>query len=238
MNRVLATRLATLHFAATDGAARNLRAEGVSDSAITVTGQTGIDALLYVRDRLMAGTLSGRDWSALPNGRQLIVVTAHRRESFGAPFERICLALAALARRPEVTIVFPVHPNPAVREPVRRLLGDAANVILIEPLDYVPFVDLMRRADIIITDSGGIQEEGPSLGKPILVMRETTERPEALDSGTVQLVGTDPERICAAAAALLDNPAERARMSRIHNAFGDGHASERISDVISTFLGQ
>ncbi len=236
MNRVLTGRIATLHFAATDGAAANLKREGVDPAAITVTGNTGIDAVLHVRDSLGNGRLSGREWPELDAARKLIVVTAHRRESFGDGFERICEALARLAAHPGVTIVFPVHPNPNVRGPVDRLLRGRPNIVLIEPLDYVPFVDLMRRAYLIVTDSGGIQEEAPSLGKPVLVLREKTERPEAVEAGTVRLVGTDTERIVNEAARLLDDKEMYRAMSLVHNPYGDGRASARISDVICSFL--
>src|SRR5205085_10177089 len=151
-----------------------------------------------------------------------ILVTAHRRESFGPGFESICRALLRLAARPAVQIVYPVHRNPNVLDPVSRLLGEHPNICLVEPLEYVPFVDLMRRAHLIITDSGGVQEEGPSLGKPILVMREKTERPEAVEAGTVKLVGTDENRIVYEASRLLDHMDEYTRMSRIHNPYGDG----------------
>ena len=236
MNRVLTGRLTDLHFAATEGAAGNLRNEGVPPDRITVTGNSGIDAVLYVKSRLEAGELHGRDWSEVDQTRKLIAVTGHRRESFGSGFESICRALARLADRADVQIVYPVHPNPNVQEPVQRLLANRPNVLLTEPLDYVPFVDLMRRARFLLTDSGGIQEEGPSLGKPILVMREKTERPEAVDAGTVRLVGTDEERIITEADILLDDDTEYQRRSRVHNPYGDGHASERIADAILEFL--
>ena len=235
-NRVLTTRLSTLHFAATEWAARNLEAEGVPRSRIGVTGNSGIDAVLYVRDRLEQGLLRGPEWPQLDPAKKLIVVTAHRRESFGEGFVRICSALSRLAQRADVQIVYPVHPNPNVEEPVRRRLEGLANVVLVPPLDYVPFVDLMRRAHLLITDSGGVQEEGPSLGKPILVMREKTERPEAVEAGTVRLVGTDIERIVGEAARLLDDPEEYQRMARVHNPYGDGQASRRIADLSLSFL--
>jgi UDP-N-acetylglucosamine 2-epimerase (non-hydrolysing) len=236
MNRLVATRLSTLHFAATEWAADNLRREGVVPGRIHVTGNSGIDAVLYVKAALESGELTSRAPAEWPAGRKLILVTAHRRESFGAGFERICKALAALASRSDVHIVLPVHPNPNVREPVARLLGGCANVTLIDPLEYVPFVDLMRRAYILITDSGGIQEEGPSLGKPVLVMREKTERPEAVEAGTVKLVGTDPELILREAGLLLDDSAEYSRRSRVHNPYGDGQASGRIAAIVRQFL--
>lgn len=236
INRVLTARLSSLHFAATQWAAANLATEGVPQGRIAVTGNPGIDAVLYVRDRLEQGLLRGTAWPQLDPSRKLIVVTAHRRESFGEGFQRICAALAQLAARPDVQIVYPVHPNPNVEEPVRQRLGGLPNVFLAPPLDYVPFVDLMRRAWLLITDSGGVQEEGPSLGKPILVMREKTERPEAVEAGTVRLVGTAVERIVGEAARLLEDPEEYQRMARVHNPYGDGRASRRICDLILSFL--
>lgn len=235
-NRVLATRLATLHFAATEWAASNLLAEGVDPKRVWVTGNTVIDAVLHVTRELEAGRLKGGDWSALDPRRKLIVVTAHRRESFGEGIEQVCRALARLAARDDVQVVFPVHLNPNVRRPVERILAGHPNVLLLPPLDYVSFIDLMRRAYLVITDSGGVQEEGPSLGKPILVTREKTERPEAVRAGTVLLVGADEERILDAAGGLLDDPRRRAAMARIHNPYGDGLASERIAGVIRSFF--
>lgn len=237
MNRVLTGRLAELHFGATAWAAENLRREGVAEDRIWVTGNTGIDAVLHVKRGLEAGTMSaGVDWSWLDPARKLIVVTAHRRESFGAGFTQICEALAELANRPDVAIVYPVHPNPNVRDPVDRLLAGRPNIHRIAPLDYVAFVDLMRRCYLLITDSGGVQEEGPSLGKPILVLREKTERPEAVAAGTVKLVGTDRERIVAEACRLLNNPKIREAMALVHNPYGDGRSSERIADVTYSFF--
>src|ERR1035441_9056775 len=187
LNRVVTTRLAALHFAPTALAAGRLAAEGVAGERIFVTGNSGIDAVLYVRDALAGGSVAAALWPQLDATKKLIVVTAHRRESFGDGFEHICGALLRLARRGDVQIVYPVHRNPHVLEPVHRLLGGEPNIVLLDPLDYIPFVDLMRRATLILTDSGGIQEEGPSLGKPILVLREKTERPEAVEAGTVKL---------------------------------------------------
>ena len=236
MNRVLTGRLAELHFAPTPRAAANLVAEGVPQPRIHVTGNTGIDAVLYVRDALEAGTLPAAEWPCLNPRRRLIVVTGHRRENFGGAFAREMRALARLAARPDVQLVYPVHRNPNVLGPAHELLGGCANIHLIEPLPYVPFVDLLRRAYCIITDSGGIQEEAPSLGKPVLVMREKTERPEAVEAGTVKLVGTDEERIVAEATRLLDDPAEYARMTRVHNPYGDGQASRRIGEILGERL--
>jgi UDP-N-acetylglucosamine 2-epimerase (non-hydrolysing) len=236
MNRVVTTRLSTLHFAATERSAENLRREGVPPDRVHVTGNSGIDAVLYVKAALESGELIAPAAVPWPTARKLIVVTAHRRESFGEGFELICHALAALASRSDVHIVLPVHPNPNVREPVTRLLGGRANVTLIDPLEYVPFVDLMRRAYLLVTDSGGIQEEGPSLGKPVLVLREKTERPEAVEAGTVKLVGTDPELILREASLLLDDDTEYRRRSCVHNPYGDGQASSRIARCIRQFL--
>ncbi len=231
MNRVLTGRLAALHFAATKCSAQNLLREGVPDDSIEVTGNTGVDAVLSICLALESGRLSGVD-IPLDSSRKLIVVTAHRRESFGAGFVSICQALADLAQRHDVQVVWPVHPNPNVRRTVDELLRDKANILLIDPLDYLPFVDLMRRSYLIITDSGGVQEEGPSLGKPILVLREKTERPEAVEAGTVKLVGTDRAAIVREAVRLLESSVEYERMARLHNPYGDGHASERIAQRI------
>ncbi|MFN7920640.1 MAG: UDP-N-acetylglucosamine 2-epimerase (non-hydrolyzing) [Bryobacteraceae bacterium] len=235
INRVLTGRLAALHFAATEWAAANLRREGIAPDTISVTGNTGIDAVLHVARGLEQGSLAAPDWPWLDPSRKLIVLTAHRRESFGQGIEDLCAAVRRLAARPDVQIVFPVHPNPNVRQPVAAALGTLPNVHLIDPLSYVPFVDLMRRATLLLTDSGGVQEEGPSLGKPILVLREKTERPEAVEAGTVRLVGTGPDRIVSNAAELLDDPNLRLRMSRVHNPYGDGRSSGRIADLILSF---
>lgn len=237
MNRVVTARLASLHLAATEGAAAHLRAEGVAPSRIFVTGQSGIDAVLYVRDRLREGSLRAEPIAGLRPDARLVVVTAHRRESFGTAFESLCGGIARIAAHPGVQVVYPVHRNPNVVDPVSRILGGLPNVILLDPLDYVPFIDLMSRADLLITDSGGIQEEGPSLGKPILVMREKTERPEAVEAGTVKLVGTCGDRIAAEALQLLEDDESRRAMSRIHNPYGDGRASGRIAEAILSFFG-
>ena len=238
MNRVVTGRLAAIHFAATDGARQNLLREGVATGQIYVTGNSGIDAVLQVCDRLVAGELPGGDWSFLNPEKRLIVVTAHRRESFGPAFENICAALRRIAGRGDVDVVYPVHRNPNVTGPVQRHLAGVPGMHLIDPLDYVPFVDLMRRATLLLTDSGGIQEEGPSLGKPVIVMREKTERPEAVDAGTVRLAGTDEDTIVAEVSRLLDDDDARAAMSRVHNPYGDGRASERIEAATWNFLGK
>lgn len=236
MNRVLAGRLASLHFAPTPRAADNLLREGVERERILVTGNTGIDALFYVREKLESGEWRGFEGGLPAAGKKLILMTAHRRESFGDGFVRICEAVRRLAARGDVEIVYPVHPNPNVREVVERMLRGVEGVRLIEPLDYVPFVDLMRRADILLTDSGGVQEEGPSFGKPVLVMREKTERQEAVEAGAAILVGVDPDRIVYTAGRLLDSAQERATFTRVRNPFGDGRAGERIVRAIHSFL--
>ena len=232
MNRRVADAICDLHFAPTAEARDNLLAEGMPEAHIHVTGNTVIDALLEVVARFEREPRLKRQLAArfpfLDPARRLILVTGHRRESFGEAFERICRALAELAARPDVQIVYPVHLNPNVQEPVNRMLGGLARVHLIEPQDYLPFVYLMHACHLILTDSGGVQEEAPSLGKPVLVMRETTERPEAVRAGTVRLVGSDAARIVGEATRLLDDPAAYAVMSRAHNPYGDGHASERI----------
>jgi UDP-N-acetylglucosamine 2-epimerase (non-hydrolysing) len=236
MNRVLTSRITDLHFAPTPGAAANLTDEGVPAARIHVTGNTGIDAVLYVRDALESGRLPAVEWPQLSPARRLIAVTSHRRENFGPGFARAMSALARIAARGDVDLVYPVHRNPNVLGPAHELLGNCRNVHLVEPLAYVPFVDLMRRAAFLITDSGGIQEEAPSLGKPVLVLREKTERPEAVAAGTVKLVGTDEDRIVEEAFRLLDDPDEYAGMSRVHGPYGDGHASERIAGAIAAFV--
>jgi UDP-N-acetylglucosamine 2-epimerase (non-hydrolysing) len=235
MNRVLTGRLTSLHFAPTASAAENLYREGVASDSVFLTGNTGIDAVLYVRDALSDGRLNST-WNDLQPGKKLIVVTAHRRESFGSGFEQICSALSDLSRRDDVRIVYPVHPNPRVKDYVTRRLSGHDNIMLVDPLNYVAFVDLMRQAYLLITDSGGIQEEGPSLGKPILVLRSKTERPEAVEAGTVRLVGTDETLIVAEAVRLLDDHNAYESMARLHNPYGDGHASERIARAVAGFL--
>lgn len=236
-NRKLTGTLAKLHFAPTDTSKRNLTGEGVAEESIVVTGNTVIDALLEVIKRLEHDphlfAKAAAPTAFLDNNRKLILVTGHRRESFGGGLERICKALLDVAQQhPDVDIVYPMHLNPNVREPVNRLLAGIDNVHLIEPLDYLPFVHLMSRAHIILTDSGGIQEEAPSLGKPVLVMRDTTERPEAVEAGTVKLVGTDGANIVRELnRLLLDAEAYRA-MSYAHNPYGDGQASARIIEAL------
>lgn len=236
-NRKLTGALAKLHFAPTINSKENLLKEGVPSENIKVTGNTVIDALLGVVKRLsedkkllkQAATPS----EFLDPSRKIILVTGHRRESFGGGFERICSALLRTAQlHPGVDIVYPVHLNPNVREPINRLLKGVNNIHLIEPLDYLPFVHLMSRAHIILTDSGGIQEEAPSLGKPVLVMRETTERPEAISAGTVKLVGTETDRITSELSSLLNDTTAYEKMSVAHNPYGDGRACQRILEAL------
>src|SRR4051812_46967583 len=228
LNRVVTGRVADLHFAPTEGARRNLLAEGVAAERIFVTGNSGIDALFHVVDGLEQGRLPTSGFPWIDPARKLVLVTAHRRENFGEGIERICRAIAELARRDDTQVVYPVHRNPKVLGPVTERLGGLPNVILLPPLDYRAFVDLMRRSYLVITDSGGIQEEAPSLGKPVLVLRQSTERPEAVDAGTVELVADDPARILAAAVRLLTDETAYRRMSKMHNPYGDGRAAERI----------
>ncbi|WP_409308311.1 non-hydrolyzing UDP-N-acetylglucosamine 2-epimerase [Pectobacterium sp. B1J-3] len=236
-NRKLTGHLAMYHFAPTENARQNLLREHLSDRQIVVTGNTVIDALFWVRDSIIGNADLSRhldeQYAFLDASKKLILVTGHRRESFGGGFERICSALADIARRhPEVQIVYPVHLNPNVREPVNRILSGINNVMLIAPQDYLPFVYLMNRSYMILTDSGGIQEEAPSLGKPVLVMRETTERPEAIEAGTVRLVGTDVTKIVDAISRLLTDENEYQMMSRAHNPYGDGLACQRIIEAL------
>jgi len=229
INRRLATHLSDFHFAPTEVAQTNLLSEGVNAEGILVTGNTVIDALLLTQARLAEDPSLGFDSLGATDGLRIILVTAHRRESFGLPFRRICEAVRALAKkRPDVLVVYPVHLNPNVQAPVREILDGVPNVRLLAPLDYVSFVACMQRAYILLTDSGGIQEEGPSLGKPVLVMRDVSERPEAIAAGTACLTGTDPERIVGAVSSLLDDPARYKRMTSRPNPYGDGHAAERI----------
>jgi UDP-N-acetylglucosamine 2-epimerase (non-hydrolysing) len=236
MNRRLASNLSDLHFAPTAIARANLLREGVDPRTIHVTGNTVIDALLEVTDKLKKNPKLSRQLAEkfifIDSSRRMILVTGHRRENFGEGFLRICRALAKLAAREDVQIVYPVHLNPNVQKPVRKILGNLPRVHLIEPQDYLPFVYLMSRSYLILTDSGGVQEEAPSLGKPVLVMRDTTERPEAVTAGTVKLVGTDDRKIVREATKLLDRPADYRRMSRAHNPYGDGKAAERIVRII------
>lgn len=238
-NRKLTSVLAHWHFAPTTASRDNLLAEGVSPETIHVTGNSVIDALLQVRDRIKHDTelqqIFKEQFSFIDSAKRLVLVTGHRRENFGGGFERICEALGRIATsREDVEVVYPVHLNPQVQEPVRRLLGGIGNVHLIEPLDYLPFVELMDRSTLILTDSGGIQEEAPSLGKPVLVMRDTTERPEAVAAGTVKLVGTDVNHIVSEVQTLLADGSAYQAMARAHNPYGDGQACQRIAKALQT----
>ena len=235
INRKVTGAITRLHFSPTERAKQNLVREGVAAEHIFVTGNTVIDALHQVtlrieNDTKLSGILSKQ--LPLPENKRIILVTGHRRESFGDGFERICDALVQLANRENVHIVYPVHLNPNVKGPVERRLSEFSNVSLIPPQDYLPFVYLMSKADIILTDSGGVQEEAPSLGKPVLVMRDTTERPEAVDAKTVKLVGTDTSLIVSEVEKLLDDQQAYQAMSFAHNPYGDGKATERIVEAV------
>ncbi len=240
-NRSLVGRIASYHFAPTEGSRRNLLAESVNPDRIWVTGNTVIDALLMVRD--MVGAQGDDHWREhfgaklygriVDPARKLILITGHRRENFGQGFIDLCTAIRDLANaHPDWDLLYPVHLNPNVRKPVYDILAGLDNVILIEPEDYAPFVWLMDHSDMILTDSGGIQEEGPALGKPVLVMRNVTERPEAVEAGTVLLVGTDREKIVAGVERVLLDSAVYSAMSHAHNPYGDGHAVERIVEAL------
>ena len=238
MNRVIATHLSDLHFAPTRQSRKNLLREGIPPSQILVTGNTVIDALFHVRStitgsrKLFERTFPGVDFS-----KRMILVTGHRRENFGEGFLSICRAIQTVARRhPEAEIVYPVHLNPNVQKPVRSLLGRLSNVHLLDPQPYLPFVFLMDRCYLILTDSGGVQEEAPSLGKPVLVMRNHTERPEAVKAGTVRLVGTSSRKIVREIERLLTDRSAYLTMSRAHNPYGDGKASRRIVRALNTYL--
>ncbi len=244
-NRTLVGRLADIHFAPTESSKRNLLAEGIKQQDIVVTGNTVIDALLFVRDKVVAKPR--QIWQTefgdqlfqnlVDPGRKLVLITGHRRENFGRGFIDLCNAIKELARNHrDWDLVYPVHLNPNVQKPVYEILANVDNVYLIDPLNYEPFVWLMNQSDLILTDSGGIQEEGPSLGKPVLVMREVTERPEAVDAGTVLLVGTNKEKIVHGVERVLTDKGIYEKMSRAHNPYGDGRACEKIiSRLTNTF---
>jgi UDP-N-acetylglucosamine 2-epimerase (non-hydrolysing) len=261
MNRRLADPISRWCFAPTEWSAANLRAERIPEQNIHVTGNTVVDALLWVREKLKGGGLLTADVvsrcripadftsryldgngatatsEAASKNPRWILITGHRRESFGQGFENICRAIAGLAERyPDLGMLYPVHLNPNVQEPVRRILGACKSVALIPPVSYEDFIWLMDRACFLLSDSGGVQEEAPSLGKPVLVMRETTERPEGVEAGTCRLVGTDPAVIMREASALLDNPADYGRRAALRNPYGDGTASSRIAQILSTDL--
>ena len=236
-NRKLTGALTDLHFAPTRTARDNLLQENVPEKSIIITGNTVIDALCHVQEAIENNTELRKQLSSrfpfIDPQKRIILVTGHRRESFGAGFENICQALKELASRNDVQIIYPVHLNPHVQEPVNRLLKDVAHIHLIEPQDYLPFVYLMTISHIILTDSGGVQEEAPSLAKPVLVMRDTTERPEAVEAGTVRLVGANKNKIIKNINLLLDNNEEYKKMSFAHNPYGDGKASQRIVEGVA-----
>jgi UDP-N-acetylglucosamine 2-epimerase (non-hydrolysing) len=240
MNRLLTTRLADIHFAPTEWARKNLLAEGILESAIHVTGNSVIDALLLAVDKVKKRhpAVPGLpfDPSKVPDGK-MVLITGHRRESFGEGFESLCSAIAALSEAfPDHRFVYPVHLNPNVRKPVYRILSNRPNVHLIEPVAYLEFVTLMLHSRIILTDSGGVQEEAPTLGKPILVMRENTERPEAVNAGCARIVGTDKEKIIDEVQRLLTDPAAYNAMSQVANPYGDGKTSDRIATIVHEYL--
>ncbi len=258
INRRVAGVAADLHFAPTELTRQNLLHEGVDDKIIAVTGNPVIDALQYVAKQsepeeiseLMEklgiaslgldpertqGVTQSYSTSAHNDGRRLILVTAHRRENFGEPMENVCFALKELASRGDVELVYPVHLNPNVQEPVNRILKNVAHITLLPPMDYLPLVHLMKRATLILTDSGGIQEEAPAFGKPVLVLRDVTERPEGVEAGTLKLVGTETHRIVEEAARLLDDESAYAEMSKASNPFGDGHAAQKIVQALLDF---
>lgn len=242
MNRLITGRIATYHFSPTPLSRQNLLAEGIKEEAITVTGNTVIDALYWVVEKIKNNKFlsvelgsflktAGYDVNRLNDKRRLVLITGHRRENFGDGFIHMCLAIKNLVEKyPQVDFVYPMHLNPNVRKPIHEVFGEttADNMFFIEPLEYLSFVYLMEKSDIVLTDSGGIQEEAPGLGKPVLVMRDTTERPEALEAGTVKLVGTDYDKIVGEVSALLDDPVYYDRMSKAVNPYGDGKACKRI----------
>jgi UDP-N-acetylglucosamine 2-epimerase (non-hydrolysing) len=236
VNRKVTGAVADLHFAPTETAAAALRAENVADSAIHITGNTVIDALMFAQGKVAADPALAPVVAPLRErfaGKRIIAVTAHRRENFGAGMKEIAAALQALAAREDVAIIYPLHPNPNVVEVMRPALSGHDNIALIDPLDYLDFVAMMAACDVVLTDSGGIQEEAPSLGKPVLVMRDTTERPEGVAAGTARLVGADAGRIIAETARLLDDRQAYESMARAHNPYGDGTASRRIAAILA-----
>ena len=229
MNRVLVARLATLHFAPTLGAQQQLLREGVPAARVHMTGNTVVDALQWAATRIERSEFTP------PPGKRLVLVTAHRRENFGAPLLGICATLRTLAQRPDVQVLFPVHPNPNVQQVVQRELGNQPAIQLVAPLDYPRMVAAMAASTLILTDSGGVQEEAPSLRVPVLVLRTTTERPEGVATGVAKLVGTEPSRLVAAATELLDDAGARTAMQQAQNPYGDGHAADRIVGCIATW---
>ena len=238
-NRKLISGMSALNFAPTVTASENLLGEGVDRGTIKITGNTVVDALLEIDKKLKADSALSSSLDAslgLNTEKRLILVTGHRRESFGEGFDRICRALSMISKLPEVQVVYPVHLNPMVEGPVRNLLEGSDNVLLLPPVDYLPFVHLMRRASIVLTDSGGVQEEAPSLGKPVLVMRENSERPEAILAGTAKLVGTDPDKIYSEVHKLLTDHDHYSLMSTASNPYGDGNAAQRICEAVERYF--
>ena len=236
MNRLLTTGLSNIHFAPTELSRQNLLKENVSDSDIFVTGNTVIDALFDAEKILLANKelMASLDekFAAVSADKKVILITGHRRENHGEGIRNICAAIRHLAKRQDVELIYPVHPNPNINDVVSQELAGLDNVHLIQPLDYLSFIYMMRRSFMVLSDSGGVQEEAPSLGKPVLCMRESTERPEALEAGTVRLVGVDVRKIIAETEKLLDDPEEYRRRCSIANPFGDGTAAEKIADVL------
>lgn len=235
INRKVTSLIADLHFAPTQSAAEALLGEGIDENAIHVTGNTVIDALLHARETITGSpelTPQIAELKKRTGDRRIIAVTAHRRENFGCGLEQVAAAIKRLAQRPDVAVIYPLHPNPSVADLMRKHLEDTANVLLTPPLDYLEFVGLMEASEIILTDSGGIQEEAPSLGKPVLVMREKTERPEGIAAGTALLVGAKSEAILAQCERLLDNSQHYAAMAQAHNPYGDGKAASKIAEII------
>lgn len=233
INRKITTSIAKFHFCPTAKAQENLLNEGIPTERIHITGNTAIDALKIICEKLRSNTVDLKNTIKIRADKKLILVTSHRRENFGEKFQEICEALLMISQRTDVQIVYPVHPNPNIKETAFRLLGNTSNIILTQPLDYLPFVDLMQKSTIILTDSGGIQEEAPSLGKPVLVMRESTERPEATDAGLAQLVGTNKFDIKEAVINLLDNTSLYKKMTKSINPYGDGMAAKRIANELA-----
>ncbi|MEI9852603.1 MAG: UDP-N-acetylglucosamine 2-epimerase (non-hydrolyzing) [Sphingomonas sp.] len=236
VNRRIVAPIADQHFAPTRTAADALTAENIDPATVHVTGNTVIDALLWTRGRIAAdpALASGLDGIAARfAGKRLVLVTTHRRENFGSGMEGIARALAAIADRPDTAILFPMHPNPNVAVAMDAILGERANIARVEPLDYPHFIRALELCEIVLSDSGGVQEEAPALGKPVLVMRQTTERPEGVAAGTAKLVGTDTDRIVSEISTLLDVPEAYSAMARAHNPFGDGHAAERIAEIVA-----
>jgi len=241
INRRMTTTIASYHFPPTNQSRKNLINEGIEETKIVVVGNTVIDALFTVSNKIDKETdkydnYFSESYNIHFNHKKTILVTGHRRESFGSGFENICEAIKQIAEQNDVQVIYPVHLNPNVQEPVRRILNKIENVHLIPPQDYIPFIYLMKKAHIILTDSGGVQEEAPSLGKPVLVMRDTTERPEGIDAGTSKLVGTDTNLIVSSVEMILNNKEEYDKMAKSINPYGDGHASEKIFSHIKSYF--